>query len=100
METTACVVTDFVVIVKLALVTPAAMVTLVGRVVTAVLLVTSETTAPPAGALPLRVTVPREDVPPATVFGLSVREVRTAGETVIAACCVEPFQEAVMMAES
>ena len=48
----------------------------------------------------MSVTVAREDVPPATLAGLSVREVRTAGETLIVACCVEPSHEAEMMAES
>ena len=64
-------VTDLVVTVKLALVEPAATVTLAGTVA-AVLLLESETTAPPDGAAPVRVTVPCAELPPRTLVGLSV----------------------------
>ena len=50
-----------VVTVKLALEPPAGTVTLAGTAATPALLVESETTAPPLGAAPLRVTVPIED---------------------------------------
>ena len=65
--------TALVLTVKLALVAPAATVTLAGTLAAAVLLLESDTTAPPAGAGPLNVTVPVEDAPPVTLLGLSVR---------------------------
>ena len=68
-------VTALVLIVNVALVAPAATVTLEGTVAAAVLLLESATVAPPAGAAPLNVTVPVEDcVPPITLVGLSVSE--------------------------
>ena len=62
--------TDVVVIVKVALVAPAGTVTLAGTVV-ALELAESDTDAPPAGAAALNVTVPVEELPPATLVGLS-----------------------------
>lgn len=62
--------TAFVVTAKVALVAPAGTVTLVGTVA-AVELSESDTTAPPAGAAALNVTVPVEPLPPTTVAGLS-----------------------------
>jgi hypothetical protein len=66
-------VTVLVVTVKVAVVAPAATVTLEGTVATLVLLLLRVTTAPPVGAGPLMVTVPVEGLPPFTVVGLSVR---------------------------
>jgi hypothetical protein len=63
--------TVLVVTVNVADVLPAATVTLVGTVAAAVLLLERLTTAPPAGATPLRVTVPVEGVPPVTLVGFS-----------------------------
>ena len=63
--------------VKVALVAPAGTVTLAGTLA-ALLLLLSRTCAPPAGAGPLSVTVPVEDVPPITLAGLSVSD-ETAG---------------------
>jgi hypothetical protein len=63
-------VTEVVVTVNAALVEPAATVTLAGTVATFVLLLESVTAAPPAGATPLKVTVPCEDTPPVTLVGL------------------------------
>ena len=60
-----------VVIVKLALVAPAPTVTLAGVAADA-LLSESVTTAPPAGAAPVSVTVPCEELPPTTLVGLTV----------------------------
>lgn len=48
---------------------PAGTVTLVGTVALAVLLLKSETTAPPEGAADVRVTVPCEVLPPTTLVG-------------------------------
>lgn len=62
--------TAVVVTVKAALVAPAGTVTLVGSVA-AVESSESETTAPPAGAAALNVTVPVELLPPTTLAGLS-----------------------------
>ena len=88
-------VTTPVLTVKVALVAPAATVTLEGTRA-APLLLESATVAPPAGAAPLNVTVPVEDcVPPITLVGLSVSDESVAGgggagATVIEAVRVTP----------
>ena len=64
---------DTVVTVKLALVCPAATVTLAGTVAAALLL-DNVTTVPPLGAAAVRVTVPVELAPPVTVLGFSVSD--------------------------
>src|SRR5206468_11104086 len=70
---------------------PAAPVTLVGTVATAVLLLARVTTAPPVGAAALKVTVPVEVLPPATVAGLRFSEERVvAGVTVSTAELLTP----------
>ena len=72
--------TVLVVTVKVALVAPAGTVTLEGTLATAVLLLESVTWAPPAGAGPLRVTVPVEDcTPPTTLAGFSASDERGGG---------------------
>ena len=58
---------------KVALMAPAGTVTLEGTLA-APLLLESATCAPPAGAGPLSVTVPVEDVPPITLVGFSTSE--------------------------
>ena len=86
---------------KVALVAPAATVTLAGTVAAAVLLLASVTTIPPAGAGALRVTVPVEDVPPVTLAGLRLRADRVGaavGFTVSMAVCVTPPYVARMLA--
>jgi hypothetical protein len=64
-------VTDSVATVKVLPVAPAGTDTLAGTVAAAVLLLESVTTAPPEGAAALRVTVPVEELPPATLVGFS-----------------------------
>jgi hypothetical protein len=71
--------TALVLTVNVALVAPAATVTLEGTVAAAVLLLESATCAPPAGAAPLNVTVPVEEFPPVIVEGFSVNEERVGG---------------------
>ena len=68
----------------------AATVTLPGTVAAAVLLLDSVTTAPPAGAGPLSVTVPVELVPPRTEVGFKETVFRVAGVTVRVAVRVAP----------
>jgi hypothetical protein len=69
-------VTALVVTVNAALVVPATTVTLDGTLAAAVLLLESATVAPPAGAGPLSVTVPVEELPPVTLVGFSESEER------------------------
>ena len=64
-------VTDVVVIVKLALLEPAATLTLAGTLVASESS-ESDTVAPPLGAAALNVTVPVEELPPTTLVGLTV----------------------------
>jgi len=81
---------------NVALLAPAAIVTLDGVLAAVVLLLESVTTAPPKGAAPLSVTVPVEDCrPPTTLVGFSVSEESVgagggAGVTVSAADLVTP----------
>src|SRR5437016_14665678 len=88
------VVTALVLTVNVALLAPAATVTLAGTVAVDVLLLVRVTAAPPAGAGPLSVTVPVEDcAPPVTVvgFSVSVESVgRACGTTVSEAGLVTP----------
>jgi hypothetical protein len=62
--------------VNVALVAPAATVTLDGTLAAVVLLLESATIAPPAGAAPLNVTVPVEEFPPVTLVGFTETEER------------------------
>ncbi len=59
---------------NVALLLPAGTITLSGTVAAAVLLLESATGAPPAGAAPVSVTVPTEELTPTTLVGLSVNE--------------------------
>jgi len=68
---------------NVALVDPAATVTLDGTVAEALLL-ERFTMAPPLGAAPLRVTVPVEEEPPLTLPGLSVTDDSTGGGGTVA----------------
>jgi hypothetical protein len=66
--------------VKLALVAPAGIVTLLGTLAAPPLLLDKKITAPPAGAGALNVTVPVDDCnPPTTLDGFSVSEESVAG---------------------
>src|SRR6266404_3842515 len=67
--------TALVLTVNVALVAPAATVTLDGTLA-APLLLESATVAPPVGAAPLRVTVPDEEFPPVTLVELSESDER------------------------
>jgi hypothetical protein len=67
-------VTDTVLTVNVALVAPAATITLPGTVAALVLLLVSMTTAPPAGAAPVSVTVPCDAAPPVTLTGLTASD--------------------------
>ena len=74
------VITALVLTVKLAVVAPAATVTLAGTRAAPVLLLESDTTAPPDGAAPLKVTIPVEDcVPPVTLVGFSANADNVTG---------------------
>ena len=69
---------------------PGATVTLAGTLATEGLLLDSATTVPPAGAAPLRVTVPVEELPAFTVEGESVNDDSTGGLRVRAVVLVMP----------
>ena len=85
-------VTALVLTVNVALLAPAATVTVAGTVAVDVLLLERETTAPPMGAGPLSVTVPVEGDPPVTLVGFSVSE-ETVGRG-----CGSTAREAVLVA--
>jgi hypothetical protein len=83
--------TALVVTVNVALVAPAATVTLAGTCAAPVLLLDSDTLAPPLGAAPLSVTVPVEELPPVTLVGFTDTEdndTAAAGVTVKVAVAV------------
>jgi hypothetical protein len=81
--------TGTVVIVKVAVVAPAATVTLDGTVAAA-LLEDNATTTPPDGAALASLTVPVEDAPPVTLVGLTVTEL-TAGPAARAGTAIQPM---------
>ena len=80
-------VTGWVATVNVALVAPAATVTLAGTVATAVLLLVSVTTVPPAGAAAVKVAVPVEEAGPTTLVGFTDTDDRLAAAG--AACGVK-----------
>ena len=90
--------TPLVVIVKVALVDPAAIVTLAGTFAADVLLLCKVTTAPPVGAAPFKVTVPVELFPPTTEVGFLAIEESVAALTVSVAVQLAP-RVPVMVAE-
>lgn len=93
-------VTDAVAMLKLAVVAPAATVTLVDTVAAALLL-DSVTTAPPAGAGAVKMAVPVEGLPPPTLAGLrDTAESFTLddGFTVTVALRIVPFKDAEIVA--
>jgi hypothetical protein len=81
------VVTTLVVTVNVAVVAPAATVTLAGVVADA-LLSAKVTTTPPAGAGPVMVTVPVEELPPIRLAGFMETAESATGLIVSAAVCV------------
>jgi len=90
--------TDKVVIVKFAEVVPASTVTLAGTVVEGDMPPPSETKIPPAGASPLRVTVPVTLFPPTRVAGDRLKLVSTGVLIVNVAVLETLFSDAVMIA--
>jgi hypothetical protein len=82
MLTEALLATGLVVAVKVAVVAFAGTVTLTGTCAAGVLLLDNLTTAPPAGAARLKVTVPVEEVPPTTGVGLIDTAFTTFAKTV------------------
>jgi hypothetical protein len=88
------------VIVNVAVVVPAATVTLAGTVPTVVEDDANVTTAPPVGAARVRVTVPVTATPPvaAETFVVMVEMAAAGGVTVTVAVPVEPLVDAVMVA--
>jgi hypothetical protein len=82
--------TGEVLIANVAVVLPAATVTLVGTVAAAVLLLDSVTTAPALCAGPVRVTVPVDVFPPRTELGLRATEDNASGVTVSVAVLATP----------
>src|SRR5206468_3670755 len=84
-------VTAFVVTTNPIVLSPAGTVTLPGTATTAVLLLDRVTTAPPAGAAALSVTVPVDVLPPGTLVGWRLSDVGVAaGVTVSCADRVAP----------
>jgi hypothetical protein len=82
--------TPLVVIVKLALVEPAGIVTLADTWAALVLLLRNVTAAPPAGAAPFRVTVPVALFPPTTEVGVRVSVDNVGALTVSVVVSVAP----------
>jgi hypothetical protein len=74
MVTEVVVATELVVTVKVALLAPAAMLTLAGTEAAVVLLLERVTSAPEGGAAALSVTIPWDVLPPITLLGFSVNE--------------------------
>jgi hypothetical protein len=90
--------TRFVVTGKVATVAPAATLTLDGTVATVVLLLESWMVIPVGGAVPLRVTVPVDVLPPTTFDGFNFNEESVGGVIVNAAIFVMPLNAADMLA--
>ena len=91
MLTVVVVTTELVVTANVVDMLPVGTVTLAGTAAADVLLLERVTATPPAGAAPLRVTVPVEGLPPVTLVGFRETEDRvTAGVTVNAAVRVVP----------
>jgi hypothetical protein len=83
--------TAAVVTLNVAVVAPEPIMTLLGTVATAVLVLLSVTNAPAAGAGPFSVTVPVDELPPRTDVGLKATELSVAAVTVkIAFLVIDP----------
>src|SRR5438132_12195618 len=94
--------TALVLTVNVALLAPAATITLEGTVAAAVLLLESAMVAPPEGAAPVSVTVPVEEFPPVTLVGFTETEESVgagggAGVTVSVTVWVAPLKDAEMV---
>lgn len=81
--------TALVVTLKLALLAPAATVTLAGTPATAGLLLARATTAPPAGAAAVKLAVPLDEVGPTTLVGFTDMADKLATDGAVAACGVK-----------
>jgi hypothetical protein len=92
--------TPRVVTVNVAVVAFAATVTVEGTWAAAALLLVRETTAPPVGARPSRVTVAVDDDPPSSPVGFSEAVIKFAGFTVSPAVAVPAFAVAEMVANA
>jgi hypothetical protein len=80
--------TGLVLTVNVAVVAFASTVTFEGTVAAAVLPLVSDTTAPPVGAGPFKVTVPVEGLPPVTVVGFRLTPLGTGAATARLPLCV------------
>lgn len=83
--------TGMLVITKVAVVVPARTVTVAGTVARDVLLLERLTNAPTVGALPVRVTVPVEGVPPITEVGFRLTELTCGALTTRLEVLVTPL---------
>ena len=88
MLTEVLVITSEVVTVNVAVLVFAGTVMLTGTAASELLLLLSATKAPEEGAGPFRVTVPLDELPPTTEFGLKVSEITWGGVTVSPVVCV------------
>src|SRR6478672_9510380 len=83
MVTVVTLATELVLTENVAVVAPAATVTLAGTCAAVVLLLVSPTVAPPVGAAPLSVTVPVDELPPVTLVGFTETEDKLTDEELL-----------------
>jgi len=83
MVTVVTLATELVLTENVAVVAPAATLTLAGTCAAVVLLLVSPTVAPPVGAAPLSVTVPVDELPPVTLVGFTETEDKLTDEELL-----------------